>query len=877
MLSDTKLESYFKAHKLSTEACDVILHIRSSDPSRRVKSGTGNAACRYPSQKMGFTIQAESHTNELAAVYQWEHEEAVYEFYDQPPRIKLGYQKENGRRVSILHTPDFFLLAENFTGWVECKTEEHLQKLSESQPERYCRNEQGEWVCPPGEAYAAKYGLSYKLRSSAENDWTLIRNLIFLSDYLDTNCPMPTDEEKSIVRALFERDPWIPLLDLLRVGEALSADAIYKLIVEGDIYFSLYSQPISDYKYAIVYRNKVAFDIHRMRAEEIGQLVPIELASPITLTPGSRFNWGGMLWQIDIATDSSLFIRNQENHSVELDLQDVEAYIVEGKITGVVTDLAKEIQTKGYQVIAEASPAEMQIAVDRYQLLQAPSQDIEPEKRRSASSIKAYHKKFSDSLATYGNGLIGLFPKIHLRGNRNRKLDDAVIQLMENVIQTHYLQPSRPTFRSVYGELLLQCVESGLEPPSEKTFRAEIKKLDRYEAELARGGRRAAYKYEQFYWRIEVDTPRHGERPFQIAHIDHTLLDVEIGDHIYGTTYARPWWSVMLDAHSRKVLATWLSFDEPSYRSCMMVIRNCIKSHQRIPNMIVVDGGTEFDGVYFETLVSHLKGIKKSRAKSKARYGTLVERFFGIANTQLIHNLKGNTQATRNPRGCVTSHDPKKHVAWTLNGLRDALEAWIEEVYEASPHKTLGVSPAKAFSVGMLHAGMREHARVSYDLKLQLLCLPTTKKGTAKVDNVQGVTINYLNYWCQELTEPVIQGKQVPVRYDPDDASVAYVYVYSKWIRCRSQYPELFTGRSTKQIAILSQELKAKNREMGCKEKITAELIARFMRKVGDSEKAQRQIWRDQESRPVDPAVQELVSQVTAPAYPQHLDVYEDF
>ena len=73
------------------------------------------------------------------------------------------------------------------------------------------------------------------------------------------------------------------------------------------------------------------------------------------------------------------------------------------------------------------------------------------------------------------------------------------------------------------------------------------------------------------------------------------------------------------------------------------------------------------------------------------------------------------------------------------------------------------------------------------------------------------------------------------------------------------------------------EELKVKNREMGRKQKITAELIARYMRKIDASEKVQQQIWRDRESRPTDPAVQELVSQVLAPPHPQHLDVYEDF
>jgi hypothetical protein len=34
-----------------------------------------------------------------------------------------------------------------------------------------------------------------------------------------------------------------------------------------------------------------------------------------------------------------------------------------------------------------------------------------------------------------------------------------------------------------------------------------------------------------------------------------------------------PWATVLIDAMSRRILAVYLTFDEPSYRSCMMVLR----------------------------------------------------------------------------------------------------------------------------------------------------------------------------------------------------------------------------------------------------------------------------------------------------------------
>ena len=48
---------------------------------------------------MGVTIQAESHRVELAALYEYEHDPQVLEFYDHPPPIRLAYEAKNGAGV----------------------------------------------------------------------------------------------------------------------------------------------------------------------------------------------------------------------------------------------------------------------------------------------------------------------------------------------------------------------------------------------------------------------------------------------------------------------------------------------------------------------------------------------------------------------------------------------------------------------------------------------------------------------------------------------------------------------------------------------------------------------------------------------------------
>jgi putative transposase len=133
---------------------------------------------------MGLTIQFESHRVELPLVYEMEHDPGVLEYYEQPPSIPLAYHAANGRRVSVMHTPDYFVIRQDSAGWVECKSSEDLQKLAIRTPNRYLRDGSGKWRCPPGEAHSSPLGLDYRVWSSAEINWNLQRNLTFVEDYL---------------------------------------------------------------------------------------------------------------------------------------------------------------------------------------------------------------------------------------------------------------------------------------------------------------------------------------------------------------------------------------------------------------------------------------------------------------------------------------------------------------------------------------------------------------------------------------------------------------------------------------------------------------------------------------------------------------------
>ncbi len=248
--------------QLSAPALRTIENIRSLPPSRRVQGKAKNVSGVYPSQKMGVTIQFESHKVELWAIYLMEHDAEVLEYYDQPEPFLIQYFNQAGRKIVHYHTPDFFVLSRDGARWEEWKTEKELQKLAQRYPSRYQRALNGEWKSPPGEAHAEPLGLSYRLRSDAEFNPTFIQNLIFLEDYFK----FETKVANSIRTQLLERVQTIPGITLAEILASLPevrADDVYALIARDQLYTDLDAVALVKQWQVKLYQNQQIKEAHQ--------------------------------------------------------------------------------------------------------------------------------------------------------------------------------------------------------------------------------------------------------------------------------------------------------------------------------------------------------------------------------------------------------------------------------------------------------------------------------------------------------------------------------------------------------------------------------------------------------------------------------------
>ncbi|MEC4813047.1 MAG: DDE-type integrase/transposase/recombinase [Scytonema sp. PMC 1069.18] len=848
MLSKAEFDAWCCHLHLSQQTQNLIEKIRSSEPSRRVGGGRKNVSGRYPSRKMGATIQFESHRVELPTIYEFEHDEEVLEFYDQPSSIKLDYQGKNGRNLGVLHTPDFFVIRSYCAGWEECKTEEDLKKLAEKSPNRYFCDSEGRWRTPPGENYAQQFGLYYRLRVDTQINWVIQRNTIFLEDYFRAESLQVETTIKAEIQQLVSKSPGISLAELLNHGTQASADDIYALIATEQLYVDLSVAPLAEPERVCVFSDKPTATAYGLMLKTTTSSTPISV-SAINLSPGTPISWDGKGLSIIHVGDTEITLQDELEQLIQLKKTLFLSLVQQAKIKSLQKSETPDIKTESWEQFYTASPEDQAEALRRYKAIEPYLNGNPPENETvSQRTIRYWKSKYLAAQQQYGCGYIGLLSHRSAKGNRTRKLPEETLVLMEKFILEDYETLKQKKMWEVYGALVRVCEQQGTIAPSYKAFTKEIKKRSSYEQIKKRQGRRAAYKQETFYWELNRTTPRHGDRPFEIAHIDHTQLDVELVCSRTGRSLGRPWVTFLIDAYSRRFLAVYLTFDSPSYRSCLMVLRLCVQRHNRLPQIIVVDNGAEFHSVYFETLLATFECTKKNRPPSKGRFGSVCERLFGTSNTQFVHNLQGNTQIMRQVRQVTKSVNPKKQAIWTLGLLYDYLCVWAYEIYDTEQHPALSQSPRDAFTSGLLQSGNRSHRLIAYDENFYILTLPTTSTGKAKVQPGSGVKINYIYYWSNIFRDPQIENTSVSVRYDPFDAGIAYAFVQGQWVQCISHNYADFHGRSEKELALASSELRKRSSNHAQQSKISAKKLAEFLASVEEQEALLEQRLRDAEA-----------------------------
>lgn len=623
----------------------------------------------------------------------------------------------------------------------------------------------------------------------------------------------------------------------------IKADDIYELIAMGSLYVDLRAALFCNPDQVRVFPNaEIAEAFSNLKPSTR----PVLKVNTIKLDAGSKIILYENVWTVLSKTAEGLVLHSDKaQEQIKLTFTKIDELLEAGFIKSFEKGPPTDLELQASKIIRSASEKKaLEKANEIYKkILPFINGDTENISEMSERTVRNYIKKYKEAEELYGFGFLGLLPKTR-PGNQKRKIPEEAVFLMLEIIKTNYETLKNKTKKNVYGELILSCKEKGLHPPSYKTFLTEIKNRHNHDQVEKMGGKRMAYKFKEHY-RGEETWARHGDYPFHVGHIDHTKLDIELVCPETGQNLGRPWLTILMDAYSRKVICHVLSFDPPSYRSCLLIIRRCVQLYNRFFSILVTDNGKEFESIYFEKLLSYMEVVLKKRPPSEARYGSICERIIRTANTQLVYALSGNTQLSKNPRQLSGKANPKKQATWTLKGADENIFEYFYEVYNKQVHSTIKQSPDDKFTNGLERFGERVCRRIEYNEDFLILTMPTNNKGTAKVNYTRGIKIRGVYYWNDVFRNPKIAGQKVEIKYDPFDIGTAYAYVKGQWEKCLSEFYKKLQGYNEQEIRFFTESLRQKDRLLGNSTSISAIKLAEMIRRLEQKENMQKKELED--------------------------------
>ena len=769
---------------------------------KAVTASSGVSAVYYPSKKMGFVLQLQSRTVEFVVALILERDPHILAYYDQPTGLKLKYKSRSGRTTVPITTADFLTVDTQYSvEIVEAKHRDNMASLAERSPSRYVQDVNGNWTCPPGEAAAARLGARYRIWIPSEREEVFFRNAQFLEDYFLEESPLldPSSTQK-IGNLLSANGGFLKLESLLNKLD--DSSCLYRAIAMNELYFNLerdlLSRPLNSYVYLDENTATAAAHLHGTR--------PTSLVG-VRLLEESRINWEGTEWAVIKVMDDSYRLRNLNDEVIVVSKVQMATLIDSKKV--------KEVQSTEYEAMATAvlrttKPADLVTANQRMLVLSDIWQGKSPVEPPSNRTLNRWIANYKRGEQLYGNGFIGLIPNHKCKGRRGNRLRKDQRKLIKKSLKKDYKTKAAGSVYSAYVLYKARCSEKGVPPVAYRTYRRRVAAMNLVGTTTARKGKKAAYKFTAPLGTTNI--PVRGERAWEVNQCDHTQLDIKLCSAITGEELGNPWLTLLTDSDSGKTFARYLTFSKPSKVAAMMVLRDCVYRHNRLPQRIVVDQGGEFNSADFEILLGATQVTKVSRPPSESKFGAQVERMIGTINTKFIYPLLGNSRALKDPRSMSRSHDPRALAIWTPEAFLEKLDEFLFDVHPNITNLENRESPESRFNRSIARSGSRPSRYIPFDENFLILSMPQPKNPTRKIHSF-GIAVNGLRYWSEEIRDYAYDGNRYEVKYDPHNVNSAYIFIDKRWVELECTSPivreYMESGLNTAFMELTARTLKA--------------------------------------------------------------------
>ncbi|BAL95122.1 Mu transposase C-terminal domain-containing protein [Rubrivivax gelatinosus] len=794
-LTKERLTELFDCLGVPPQGRQLVQRAMVEAPVRDVYSSGRNVVSHFHSRKNGTWIGTESRHVEFPAAVVYENDAKTLAYFPQPfTRVIEHVEPDSGEVHTLRYTPDFLVLRDDGITVVECKPHATLLKESAKRPFKYRLADDGSWYSPLFEAVFGELGLQYRVISDLAFSKVWVENCLHLADYLGEAAEPCPDEVLTQVRALLAQEGRMTLHELVNAPYSFSADHLLKAVADGALVANLQEEPLYEPRCAWLYRDEVYRDFV-LSQRDVRR--PGKPSFVVDIGPGALFRYSGETLTVALVSDDRVVLNRPTGGTFDVSREWLLRALEGGQVESVAGADGGQLRFHDY------SDAQLATALHRRRQLEGGTFGALP----SARTMSRLRAKEAAARASGGNEDLALVPMTHLRGNRTPRLDPALVEMMRQVHQSEWRDASAKNYRACHNALVALCASKGLKAPSYPTFIGFIKRAGSDADVRIRQSSRYAYQQQAFVDSIEYEAPVHGSRPLQYVHIDHTQVDLECLSSRTGRPLGRPWLTLAVCATTREIVGLYLTFEPPSYRSVMMVIRDMVRRHGRMPEFVVVDNGSDLRSMAFAAFLQMMGTHLRARPKGSPRHGAVMERLFGKANTEFIHNLAGNTKATRHVRMVTGKSLPVNNAEWTLESLYYGLCYWAFTHYAEADHPALAASPKHTFERLQRECGSRPQRRVLFNRDFLIAtCPPADRGGVRMVNRQTGVKVFDRFYWHQAFRDAAVADTQVDVRYDPFDASSVYVRVKQQWVQARHRALAQLPSMSEAAFKTVSEE-----------------------------------------------------------------------
>jgi putative transposase len=357
-----------------------------------------------------------------------------------------------------------------------------------------------------------------------------------------------------------------------------------------------------------------------------------------------------------------------------------------------------------------------------------------------------------------------------------RLLTTDVETVIQTLIARYYLKKERPRVADLHRQIILECRNAKLAPPSYKAVWVRVNSIDPALTVRKREGAGAAR--DKFAPVKQGPAPK---RPLELVQIDHTLADIMVVDEVERRSIGRPWLTLVIDVATRVILGFHLSLDAPSSTSVALALSHAVLPKrlsfepddvqvswpaEGLPETIHLDNAKEFHSNALKRGCQE-HGISLTfRPPKTPHFGGHIERLIGTMMGEL-HLLPGTTFSSIKDRG---EYKPARMASLTMRELERWLTLQIVEIYHQRVHRSIGIPPVKSWEKAVASGTITMRHPVDA-MKFYIDFLP----GETRLIRRDGIQLFGIHYWDNVLSP--FAGRSTNrylIRYDPRDLSHVY-------------------------------------------------------------------------------------------------------